>query len=66
MLIQIRAAFLYYKAGQMVLQSRAGVTKWNNFCHKDGQLLQGIAVEKANEKNGGGQKILATDSLLHT
>ena len=32
--------------------------------YKLGQLLQIRAVQKENERNKGGQKILATDSLI--
>ena len=45
--LQCGAAFLYYKAGQVALQSRAGTTKWGNFCYKVGQLLQsGVTFTK--------------------
>ena len=57
---------MYYKVGPVLLQSRAGITKWGNFYHKMGQLLQSSAVQQANERNGGGQYILATDNCIHT
>ena len=43
---------MYYKAGQVVLQSRAGITKRGNFYYKVGQLLQSSVVQNANKRNG--------------
>ena len=31
MALQSRAAFLYYKVGQMVLENRVGITNWGQF-----------------------------------
>ena len=33
-------SFLHYRAGQMVLQSRTGITKFLSFYYKVGQLIQ--------------------------
>ena len=65
------ATFLYYKVGQVVLQSSAGFKNWAMFITKCssyyevGQLLQSRAKQKANERNEGCQQILATDSQTH-
>ena len=29
-----RGSFLFYKTGQVVLQSLLGITEWHNFCYK--------------------------------
>lgn len=39
-LLQSYAALLCYKAGQVVLQSMAGITKWGNFYYNVRQVLQ--------------------------
>ena len=39
MLLQYGAAFLYYKTGQVELQTRAGIKKGGNFYYKVGQVL---------------------------
>ena len=38
--------FLHYKTWQLVLRSRAGITKWDNFYLKFGQVLQSGAIIK--------------------
>ena len=64
-------AIFHYRSGQVVLQSRPGVTKWRNFYNKVVQVLQigaiikSRAVQKANEINGNRQNVLATYSLIH-
>ena len=45
MLLQSVADFFHWKMGQVVLQSRAGITKLGNFHHKVRQLLQSMAVQ---------------------
>ena len=40
LLLESGAALMYYKAGQVVLQSRLATTEWGNFYHKVGQVLQ--------------------------
>ena len=49
----------YYKAGQLLLQSGPGIIKW-------GQSFVSRVVQKTNERIGGGQYSLETDSLIHT
>ena len=44
-LLKCEIALMYYKVGPVLLQSRAGITKWGNFYHKMGQLLQSSAVQ---------------------
>ena len=54
-LVTIGGAIFHYRSGQVVLQSRPGVTKWRNFYNKVVQVLQigaiikSRAVQKANE-----------------
>ena len=48
----------------MILQRGTGITKWWRY-YKLGQLIQTREVQKENERNKGGQQILATDSLIH-
>ena len=48
----------YYKVGQVLQSGTTFVTKW-------GYYYKSSAVQKATEKNGGGQKILVTYSYVN-
>lgn len=45
LLLQRGEALEHYKVGPVLLQSRAGITKWGNFYHKMAQLLQSSAIQ---------------------
>ena len=48
----------YYKVEQVLQSGATFVTKWVNYYKSN-------AVQKANERNGGGQQILANYSYIH-
>ena len=58
--------FLFYKMGQVVLQSRVGITEWYNFYYKmaggGGGLQSGAIITKKDSTYKGKQFLIHTDA----